>query len=263
MAVDVDNAVRAIIADVRSGRDAALFELTLKFDRLDLRRTGLTITAAEIDAAFAACSKETIEALELARDRIADHHQRQVPSDDRYRDAAGVELGHRWTAVELVGLYVPGGLASYPSSVLMNAVPAKVAGVPRIAMVVPSPAANSIRSCLRQPKSPGWLKSIASVARRRSRLWPTAPRLFARCQDRRSGQRLCCGREASGVRCCRHRLRLLDHREVLVIADSDNDPEWIASDLLAQAEHDTAAQSILMTDDDGFARTSSAQSDDS
>ena len=136
---DIDDAVRAIIADVRARGDAALAELTLKYDRLDLQRAGLAITAAEIESAFAACSKETLDALYFARDRIADHHKRQLPSDDRYRDAAGVELGHRWTAVELAGLYVPGGLASYPSSVLMNAVPAKVAGVPRIVMVVPSP----------------------------------------------------------------------------------------------------------------------------
>jgi len=139
VSVDVDNAVRAIIADVRSRGDVALAELTLKFDRLDLQRTGLAVTAAEVDTAFAACSKETLDALHFARDRIADHHKRQLPTDERYRDAAGVELGHRWTAVESVGLYVPGGLASYPSSVLMNAVPAKVAGVPRIVMVVPCP----------------------------------------------------------------------------------------------------------------------------
>src|SRR5262249_2627570 len=122
VSVDVDNAVRSIIDDIKARGDAALAELTLKFDRLDLKRVGLAVSAAEIDAAYAACSKETLEALNLARDRIADHHKRQLPSDDRYTDAIGVELGHRWTAVESVGLYVPGGLASYPSSVLMNAV---------------------------------------------------------------------------------------------------------------------------------------------
>ena len=140
VSADVDNAVRDIIGDVRARGDAALVDLTLKFDRLDLRKIDMTVTAAEIEAAFAECSKETLDALRFAHDRIVDHHQRQLPTDDRYRDAAGVELGHRWTAVESAGLYVPGGLASYPSSVLMNAVPAKVAGVPRIVMVVPSPA---------------------------------------------------------------------------------------------------------------------------
>ena len=109
---DIDDAVRAIIADVRARGDAALAELTLKYDRLDLQRAGLAITAAEIESALAACSKETLDALYFACDRIADHHKRQLPSDDRYRDAAGVELGHRWTAVESAGLYVPGGLGA-------------------------------------------------------------------------------------------------------------------------------------------------------
>ncbi|MEQ1714099.1 MAG: histidinol dehydrogenase, partial [Hyphomicrobium sp.] len=136
---DVDQAVAAIIADVRARGDTALIELSRKFDHIDLAAAGIRVTSAEIDAAVALCSAETLAALELAHDRIADHHERQKPSDGRYSDAIGVELGHRWTAVESAGLYVPGGLASYPSSVLMNAVPARVAGVPRIVMVVPSP----------------------------------------------------------------------------------------------------------------------------
>ena len=136
---DVEAAVRAIIADVAARGDRALKEYTLKFDKLDLDRVGIKVTAAEIAAALKACSRDALDALQLARDRIEAYHRRQVPRDDRFTDPLGVELGWRWTAVEAVGLYVPGGTAAYPSSVLMNAVPAKVAGVPRLAMVVPAP----------------------------------------------------------------------------------------------------------------------------
>ena len=138
-AADVEAAVRAIVADVAARGDRALKDYTQKFDRLDLDRVGLKVTPQEIAAAQKACSREALAALELARDRIEVFHRRQVPQDDRFTDALGVELGSRWTAIEAVGLYVPGGTAAYPSSVLMNAVPAKVAGVPRIAMVVPAP----------------------------------------------------------------------------------------------------------------------------
>src|SRR5882672_2326267 len=138
-AADVETAVRAIIADVVARGDRALIELTQKFDRVDLDRIGLKVTAQEIEAAHAACDRRALDALALARERIEAYHRRQMPKDDRFTDALGVELGHRWTAIEAVGLYVPGGTAAYPSSVLMNAVPAKVAGVPRIVMVVPAP----------------------------------------------------------------------------------------------------------------------------
>ncbi|MCB1450852.1 MAG: histidinol dehydrogenase, partial [Nitratireductor sp.] len=136
---DVDTTVRAIIADVRNRGDAAVLDYTARFDRMDLTAAGLAFSKAEIDAALATVPAKTLAALELARDRIRSHHQRQMPADDRYVDPIGVELGSRWTAVESVGLYVPGGTASYPSSVLMNAVPAVVAGVERIVMVVPTP----------------------------------------------------------------------------------------------------------------------------
>jgi len=138
-AADVEAAVRIIVNDVARRGDAALADYTRKFDRLDLDRTGMKVTADEIAAAVKACSRETLDALEFARARIEAYHLRQMPKDDRFTDALGVELGSRWTAIEAVGLYVPGGTAAYPSSVLMNAVPAKVAGVPRIAMVVPAP----------------------------------------------------------------------------------------------------------------------------
>ncbi|MCC8960310.1 histidinol dehydrogenase, partial [Bradyrhizobium sp. Pear77] len=138
VSADVERATRAIVDDVAARGDAALLEATKKFDRLDIDAAGLRVTAAEIDAAVAACDAKTVDALTFARDRIETFHRRQLPKDERFTDAAGVELGWRWSAVDAVGLYVPGGTAAYPSSVLMNAVPARVAGVPRVVMVVPS-----------------------------------------------------------------------------------------------------------------------------
>ena len=250
---DIDDAVRAIIADVRTRGDAALAELTLKYDRLDRQRAGLAITAAEIESALAACSKETLDALYFACDRIADHHKRQLPSDDRYRDAAGVELGHRWTAVESAGLYVPGGLASYPSSVLMNAVPAKVAGVPRIVIVVPSPGGELNPLVLAAAKIAGVTEiyriggahAIAALAYGTETIRPVVKIVGPGNAYVAAAKRLVFG--VVGID------SIAGPSEVLVIADKHNDPEWIGADLLAQAEHDTAAQSILMTDDANFA----------
>src|ERR1700704_5039453 len=142
VSADIEAATRAIVDDVATRGDAALIEATRKFDRLDLDAGGLRITAAEIDAAVKACDAKTLDALKFARDRIEIFHQRQLPKDERFTDALGVELGWRWSAVDAVGLYVPGGTAAYPSSVLMNAVPAKVAGVARLVMVVPAPDGN-------------------------------------------------------------------------------------------------------------------------
>src|SRR5580765_4597460 len=139
VSADVERATRAIVDDVAARGDAALLEATKKFDRLDIDAAGLRVTAAEIEAAVKACDAATLDALKFARDRIELFHQRQLPKDERFTDALGVELGWRWSAVDAVGLYVPGGTAAYPSSVLMNAVPAKVAGVPRVVMVVPAP----------------------------------------------------------------------------------------------------------------------------
>ena len=139
VAEDVEQVVRAIVSDVAQRGDRALFELTAKFDRVDLAKVGLRVTAGEIEAAVKACQSEALDALKLARDRIEAYHRRQKPADERFTDPLGVEMGAKWTAIEAVGLYVPGGTAAYPSSVLMNAVPAKVAGVPRLAMVVPAP----------------------------------------------------------------------------------------------------------------------------
>ena len=250
---DVDQAVRAIIAQVRKDGDTALIELTRRFDRLDLAATGIRVSEAEIAAAVAASDKETMAALELALARIESHHRRQLPADDRYTDALGAELGSRWTAIESVGLYVPGGLASYPSSVLMNAVPARVAGVPRVAMAVPSPGGEH-EPAGAGGRAPGRRLRDLSHRRRagRGRAGLRHRERARRGQDRRPRQRLRRRRQAPGVR-----LVGIDSiagpSEVLVIADRDNDPEWLAADLLAQAEHDTAAQAILMTDDAGLA----------
>jgi len=253
VSVDVDNAVRDIIADVRARGDESLADLTLKFDHLDLRKSGVAVTAAEVDAAVRECSKETLDALHFAHDRITDHHERQIPSDDRYRDNAGVELGHRWTAVESAGLYVPGGLASYPSSVLMNAVPAKVAGVPRVVMVVPSPGGELNPLVLAAAKISGvseiyrigGAQAVAALAYGTGTIRPVVKIVGPGNAYVAAAKRQVFG--IVGID------SIAGPSEVLVIADRNNDPEWIAADLLAQAEHDTAAQSILMTDDEDFA----------
>lgn len=253
VSVDVDNAVREIINDVRKRGDAALIDLTQKFDCLDLKKVGIAVTADEIEAAYAACSNDTLDALTFACNRIADHHKRQLPTDDRYTDAAGVELGHRWTAVESVGLYVPGGLASYPSSVLMNAVPAKVAGVPRIVMVVPAPSGDLNPLVLAAAKIAGvseiyrvgGAQAVAALAYGTETIKPVVKIVGPGNAYVAAAKRQVFG--AVGID------SIAGPSEVLVIADKNNDPEWIAADLLAQAEHDTAAQSILMTDDADFA----------
>ena len=251
---DVDAAVRAIIADVRKRGDAALVELSARFDQLDLTAVGLRVTDAEVDAAVASCDAETLAALELARERIASHHRRQLPADDRYVDGVGAELGHRWTAVESVGLYVPGGLASYPSSVLMNAVPAAVAGVPRVVMVVPAPRGELNPLVLAAARlggvseiyRVGGAQAVAAPAHGTETIAPVAKIVGPGNAYVAAAKRQVFG--TVGID------SIAGPSEVLVIADRDNDPEWLAADLLAQAEHDTAAQSILMTDDADFAR---------
>ena len=253
VSADVDKAVADIIAAVRARGDAALIELSRKFDSVDLDKLGLAVTTAEVKAAFARCSKENLAALEFARERIVSYHQRQLPSDSRYRDAAGVELGDRWTAVESAGLYVPGGLASYPSSVLMNAVPAKVAGVPRVVMVVPSPrgelnplvlAAAHIAG-VEEIYRIGGAQAIAALAYGTKTIRPVVKIVGPGNAYVAAAKRQVFG--TVGID------SIAGPSEVLIIADKHNNPEWIAADLLAQAEHDTAAQSILMTDDANFA----------
>lgn len=253
VSADVDHAVRQIIDQVRQGGDKALVALSKQFDAVDLGALGLRVSEAEIKAARQSCSDETLQALELARGRIAEHHARQRPDDDRYTDDAGVELGHRWTAVESAGLYVPGGLASYPSSVLMNAVPAHVAGVPRIVMVVPCPrgelnplvlAAAEIAG-VSEIYRVGGAQAVAALAYGTQSIAPVVKIVGPGNAYVAAAKRQVFG--TVGID------SIAGPSEVLIIADRDNDPEWIAADLLAQAEHDTAAQSVLMTDDADFA----------
>lgn len=251
--VQVDTAVAEIIASVRADGDKALIALSQKFDAVDLQKLGLAVTPDEVDAAVASCSAETLDALKFARDRIADHHQRQLPESGRYTDALGVELGHRWTAVESVGLYVPGGLASYPSSVLMNAVPANVAGVPRIVMVVPSPRgelnplvlAAAQLAGVKEIYRIGGAQAVAALAYGTETIAPVVKIVGPGNAYVAAAKRQVFG--TVGID------SIAGPSEVLIIADKHNKPEWIAADLLAQAEHDTAAQSILMTDDAAFA----------
>jgi histidinol dehydrogenase len=252
-AADVEQAVRGIIADVRARGDRALIEFSKKFDRVDLNAAGLRISAAEIDAAAARCERAALEALTFARDRIEAYHPRQKPSDERFVDALGVELGHRWSAIEAVGLYVPGGTAAYPSSVLMNAVPAKVAGVPRLVMVVPAPDGKLSPLVLAAAKLAGvdelyrigGAQAVAALAYGTESIAPVAKIVGPGNAYVAAAKRLVFG--AVGID------MIAGPSEVLILADRDANPEWIAADLLAQAEHDTAAQSILITDDAALA----------
>ena len=251
---DVDAAVRAIIDDVRARGDDALIELSERFDHVDLRTCGIRVSDAEIDEAVARVDRETRAALEFAHQRIVAHHQRQVPKDDLYQDSTGAELGSRWTAVEAAGLYVPGGTASYPSSVLMNAVPAKVAGVPRIAMVVPTPNgevnplvfAAARLAGVGEIYRVGGAQAIAALAYGTRTIAPVATIAGPGNAYVAAAKRQVFG--AVGID------MIAGPSEVLVVADDQNDPEWIAADLLAQAEHDTSAQSILITDSAQFAQ---------
>jgi histidinol dehydrogenase len=251
---DVDRAVREIIADVRARGDRALIALSRRFDDVDLEKTSIAVTPAEIEAAVDACSQEALEALDFAASRIRSHHARQLPQDLSYRDPLGVELGDRWTAVESAGLYVPGGLAAYPSSVLMNALPAIVAGVPRIVMVVPAPRGEinplvlaAARTCgIHEIYRVGGAQAVAALAYGTQTIRPVVKIVGPGNAYVAAAKRQVFG--TVGID------SIAGPSEVLVIADAANDPEWIAADLLAQAEHDKAAQSILMTDDPNFGR---------
>ena len=248
---DVARDVSAIIADVRQRGDLAVRELTVKFDRH--APESLAFSAAEIAAAYAACEPEVREALELAASRIRSYHERQRPTDERYTDAAGVELGHRWTPVSAVGLYVPGGTAAYPSSVLMNAIPAKVAGVERIVMVVPTPDGHVNNQVLAAAHIAGvseiyrigGAQAVAALAYGTHSIQPVAKITGPGNAWVAEAKRQVFGRVGIDM--------IAGPSEVLIMADGQNDPDWIALDLLAQAEHDVSAQSILVTDDAGFA----------
>ena len=252
-AQDVEQAVRDIIADVVARGDRALFELTAKFDRVDLAKTRLRVAAAEIDAAEKSCDGNAIAALKVARDRIEAYHRRQKPSDDRFTDALGVEMGAKWTAIEAVGLYVPGGTAAYPSSVLMNAVPAKVAGVPRVAMVVPAPdgklnplvLAAAHLAGVDEIYRVGGAQAVAALAYGTDSIAPVAKIVGPGNAYVAAAKRLVFGKVGIDM--------IAGPSEVLILADKTANADWIAADLLAQAEHDASAQSILITDDAGLA----------
>jgi histidinol dehydrogenase len=230
-----------------------LQEYTQKFDRLDLDRAGLKVTAEEIAAALGDCAAAALDALKLARDRIEVFHRRQIPRDDSFTDSLGVELGSRWTAIDAVGLYVPGGTAAYPSSVLMNAVPAKVAGVPRIVMVVPAPGgvlnplvlAAAELAGVDEIYRVGGAQAVAALAYGTESIAPVAKIVGPGNACVAAAKRMVFGKVGIDM--------IAGPSEVLIIADRTGNPDWIAADLLAQAEHDASAQAILMTDDEKLA----------
>ncbi|MDG5494721.1 histidinol dehydrogenase [Niveispirillum sp. BGYR6] len=255
---DLNNAVAAILADVRVRGDAALLEYTRRWDRLDLTADRLRITADEISAAIALCDPETLAALRLAAERIEAFHRRQTVEATLYTDAAGVRLGARWTPVGAVGIYVPGGTAAYPSSVLMNAIPAKVAGVPRIAMVVPTPdgklnplvLAAAHLAGVTEIYRIGGAQAVGALAYGTATIPPVDKITGPGNAFVAAAKRQVFGTVGIDM--------IAGPSEILVVADAANDPAWIAADLLSQAEHDTSAQSILITDDAGFAESVAA-----
>ena len=251
---DVDAVVAEIIAQVRAEGDAALIELTARFDRLTLTPETLRISQEEISAAVAEVSAEDRAALSLAAERIRAYHLRQMPDNARWVDDSGATLGWRWTAVSAAGLYVPGGLASYPSSVLMNAIPAKVAGVPRLAITVPTPDGQINPLVLLAAELAGvdeiyrvgGAQAVAALAYGTDTIAPvdkiTGPgNAFVAAAKRRVFGKV-------GID------MIAGPSEILVIADGDNDPDWIALDLMSQAEHDESAQALLITTDAEFGR---------
>jgi histidinol dehydrogenase len=250
---NVDLDVTAILENVRDNGDAAVIDYTARFDRLDIKSDNLRILPGEVDRAIEMCDAKTLAALELARERIHSHHARQKPRDERYVDAIGVELGTRWTAIQAVGLYVPGGTASYPSSVLMNAIPAKVAGVSRLAMVVPTPDGNINPLVLAAARLAGvdeiyrigGAQAIAALAYGTATIGRVDKIVGPGNAWVAAAKRQVFGLVGIDM--------IAGPSEVLVVADGENDADWIAIDLLAQAEHDASAQSILITDDASFA----------
>jgi histidinol dehydrogenase len=253
VAEDVDAAVRAIIDDVRKRGDEALLAHTEKFDRVRLSADRLKISADEIADALRSVPQKDREALTFARERIEAHHRRLLPKDDRYTDALGVELGTRWTALDSVGIYVPGGTASYPSSVLMNAVPAKAAGVGRVVMVTPTPEGKTDPLVLAAAHLAGvdeiyrigGAQAVAALAYGTATIAPVVKIMGPGNAYVAAAKRQVFGQVSIDM--------IAGPSEVLIVADRDNDASWIAADLLAQAEHDAAAQAILITDNASLA----------
>lgn len=254
-APDVNTAVANIIADVRARGDAAVIEYTSQFDRLDLTPETLAIPADEIDRAVAGISDEERAALALAAERIQAYHFRQLPEDQKWNDPTGAMLGWRWTPVRSAGLYVPGGTASYPSSVLMNAIPAAVAGVPQLTMVVPTPdgvinplvLAAARLSGIDVIYRVGGAQAIAALAYGTETIQPVDKITGPGNAYVAAAKRQVFGTVGIDM--------IAGPSEILVIADADNDPDWVALDLLSQAEHDESAQAILMTTDADFGLT--------
>ena len=255
---DVDAAVAAIIADVRARGDAAVIDLTARYDRVQLTPATLRFSAGEIDALCARVRPEDAAALEQAAERIRAYHARQMPADAMWTDAAGATLGWRWTPIAAAGLYVPGGLASYPSSVLMNAIPARVAGVGRLAICVPTPGGEANPLVLYAARLAGvdevyrigGAQAIAALAWGTESIAPVDKITGPGNAYVAAAKRRVFGRVGIDM--------IAGPSEILVIADRENDPDWIAMDLLSQAEHDESAQSILITDDAGFGRAVAA-----
>ncbi|WP_371037957.1 histidinol dehydrogenase [Rhodosalinus sp. FB01] len=258
---DVDAAVAAIIADVRARGDAALVELTARFDRLELTPDRLAFTPEEIEAECARVTPEERAALELAAERIRAYHARQMPEDASWTDPEGATLGWRWRPVAAAGLYVPGGLASYPSSVLMNAVPAKTAGVGRLAITVPTPDGKANPLVLMAARIAGvdeiyrvgGAQAIAALAYGTETIRPVDKITGPGNAYVAAAKRRVFGRVGIDM--------IAGPSEILVIADGDNDPDWIALDLLSQAEHDESAQALLVTTDAAFGRAVAAAVD--
>ncbi|MBY5986485.1 histidinol dehydrogenase [Roseovarius atlanticus] len=250
---DVDETVAGIIADVRTRGDAALIELTAKFDRLDLTPATLRFSRDEIEALVARVPHEEREALEMAAARIRTYHERQLPEDASWQDECGATLGWRWSAVSAAGLYVPGGLASYPSSVLMNAIPAKVAGVERLAIVVPTPDGVANPAVLAAAQIAGvdeiyrvgGAQAVAALAYGTESIAPVDKITGPGNAYVAAAKRRVFGKVGIDM--------IAGPSEILVIADRDNEPDWIALDMLSQAEHDESAQALLITDDSAFA----------
>ena len=258
---DVSRAVVQTIHDVRAHGDATLAEMTQRFDGFDLHAAGWQIDAAQCKAAYDGLEPDLRDALTLAATRIQAYHKAQVPEDRDYRDSDNVRLGARWSAVDAAGVYVPGGRAAYPSSVLMNAIPAKVAGVERIVMVTPTPGGETNQTVMAAAHLAGvdeiWrvggAQAIAALAYGTERIMPvdviTGPGNAWVAEAKRQLYGVVGIDMVAGP------------SEIVVVADAQNDPEWIAADLLSQAEHDPTSQSILFTDDANFAEKVAAAVD--
>ena len=248
---DVDAIVAEVLAAVRAEGLAALLRFAREFDRVEIDESNIRVSQAEIEAGAAACAPEVREAIAFAAERIRAYHERQRPADQWFKDAAGVELGWRWTPLEAVGVYVPGGRAAYPSTVLMNAVPAAAAGVGRIAMVTPpgrlQPAvlAAAKAAGVSEIWRVGGAQAVAALAYGAGPIAPVDKIVGPGNAFVTAAKRRVYG--VVGIDA------LAGPSEIVVVADAANDPQWIAADLLSQAEHDPAAQSILITDDDAFA----------